>query len=316
MPAYDPADSGSLSFFQQVFEHELGHEFGLGDMPAPNNDPCLQTPGASIMNGYCGTNDSAGILPSTVTPCDDDEVTQNMGCHQPIGGCPLGYYWDDFFCECFAINPPPDPDPCGGQCTCGAECMPNGECGPYPVECSPIILAVGPSSNYQLTSAAGGVLFDLNADGISEPLAWTRAGDPVAFLVLDRNGNGKIDDGSELFGNHSVLPSGQPATNGFEALAYYDQHSGNGDGVVDSRDAIWASLRLWIDWIHDGISQAGELYRLEDWLIWSISLHFQTVSRRDGYGNVYRLRAPCQVGQQTRFAYDLYFSMKPQKRPN
>jgi hypothetical protein len=317
-PAYDPADFDSLQFFQRVFEHEFGHEVGcLNDMLAPNDDPCLQTPGASIMNGYCGTNDSGGILPSSITPCDNDEVNQIQSCHQPVGGCLPGYYWDEFFCDCiYSGPPPPPPEPCGGLCTCGAECMPNGQCGPLPDGCSPIIIAVGQSSNYQLTSAAEGVLFDMNADGIAEPMAWTRAGEPVAFLVLDRNGNGRIDNGGELFGNHSVLPSGQPVTNGFEALAYYDQHSGNGDGVVDSRDGIWASLRLWIDWNHDGISQEGELYRMEDWLISSVSLQFQTVNRRDGYGNVYRLRAPCQLGQRTRFGYDVYFSMKPQKRPN
>jgi hypothetical protein len=156
----------------------------------------------------------------------------------------------------------------------------------------------------------------MNADGIAEPMAWTRAGDPVAFLVLDQNGNGKIDNGAELFGNHSVLPSGQPVTNGFEALAYYDQHWGNGDGTINSRDAIWTALRLWIDWNHDGRSQGGELYRLEDWQLSSISVQFRTVYRQDGYGNVYRLMAPCQLGPHTRFGYDVYFSMRPQKRPN
>jgi hypothetical protein len=156
----------------------------------------------------------------------------------------------------------------------------------------------------------------MNADGIREPTAWTQAGDPIAFLVLDRNGNGNIDDGTELFGNHSVVPSGQPVTNGFDALAYYDQHAGNGDGVVDSRDGIWSSLRLWIDWNHDGSTQNGELFALEDWQLSSISLQFQIVSRQDGYGNVFRLKAPCRVGAQVRFAYDVYFSMKPQKRPD
>lgn len=122
--------------------------------------------------------------------------------------------------------------------------MPNGECGPPTIECNPIIIAVGQGSNYQLTSPSGGVFFNLNADGIKEKMAWTQAGDLVAFLVLDRNGNGNIDDGTELFGNHSVVPSGQPVTNGFEALAWYDLNTGNGDGVIDSRDAIWSSLRL------------------------------------------------------------------------
>jgi hypothetical protein len=186
----------------------------------------------------------------------------------------------------------------------------------YTFECSPIIIAVGQSSNYQFTSTAGGVWFDLNADGIKERMAWTQADDPVAFLVLDRNGNGSIDDGTELFGNHSVVPSGQPVTNGFEALAWYDQNMGNGDGKIDSQDAIWSSLRLWIDWNHDGSSQSGELYPLDQWQLSSISLQFQTIGRQDGYGNMFRLKAPCQLGNKTRFGYDVYFSMKPQKRPD
>lgn len=167
-----------------------------------------------------------------------------------------------------------------------------------------------------MTSPEAGVFFDINADGILERMSWTQASDPVAFLVLDQNGNGLIDNGTELFGNHSVLPSGQPVTNGFEALAFYDRNNGNGDGVVDSRDGIWSSLRLWIDWNHDGITQSGELYRLEDWQLSSIALRLQTINRQDGYGNVYRLMAPCQLGPQTRFGYDVFFSMKPQKRPN
>lgn len=222
----------------------------------------------------------------------------------------LGETWDYLYTDCSGSG-----DPCGGQCTCGAECW-QGECGPPTIECSPIIIAVAQSSNYQLTSPAGGVDFDLNGDGIKERMAWTLPSDPVAFLVLDRNGNGTIDDGTELFGNHSVVPSGQAVTNGFEALAWYDQNNGNGDGVIDSRDAIWPFLRLWIDWNHDGVTQSGELYPLEQWQLSSISLQFQTINRQDGYGNMYRLKAPCKVGQQTRFGYDVYFTMKPQKRPN
>jgi len=176
---------------------------------------------------------------------------------------------------------------------------------------------VGPSSNYQLTSPQAGVWFDLNGDGIADHVSWTKPGDSVAFLVLDGNGNGQIDNGAELFGNHSILPSGQPVTNGFEALAFYDKPSigGNGDGQIDSRDSIWSALRLWIDWNHDGISQSGEMYRMEDWQVSSFSLQFQTIQRTDAYGNVFRLKAPCRVGQSQRFAYDVFFSAKPQRRP-
>lgn len=221
----------------------------------------------------------------------------------------LGETWDYLYTDCSA-------DPCGGQCTCGAECMPSGECGPPTIECSPIIIAVGDNSAYRLTSADQGVLFDMNGDGIRERMSWTHAGDPIAFLVLDRNGNGNIDDGTELFGNHSALPSGQPAINGFEALAYYDQNQGNGDGMIDSQDGVWSSLRLWIDWNHDALTQSGELYTLEQWQLSSISLQYRTTNRTDQYGNVFRLKAPCELGGTARSGYDVYFNLKPQMRRN
>jgi hypothetical protein len=153
---------------------------------------------------------------------------------------------------------------------------------------------------------------------VLDRIAWTQANDPVAFLVLDRNGNGQMDNGAELFGNHSIIPSGQPVTNGFEALAYYDraEYGGNHDNQIDSQDAVWPSLRLWVDWNHDGLSQPNELSPLASWQLSSISLAFQTISRSDGFGNVFRLKAPCQLGPTKRFAYDVFFSAKPQKRPN
>lgn len=181
--------------------------------------------------------------------------------------------------------------------------------------CSPIIIAVGQSADVQLTSAQGGVWFDLEGTRVKQRVAWTRAGDPVAFLVLDRSGNGVIDNGSELFGNHTYLPDGQVAPNGFFALAASDrpENRGNGDGVVDGRDAIWSQLRLWID-CHTGSSEANELYRLEDFRLTQISLDYQATNQQDAFGNVFRLKAPCTLQGRVRFGYDVFFTARPPKK--
>ncbi|MFN3296889.1 MAG: RTX toxin, partial [Caldimonas sp.] len=90
------------------------------------------------------------------------------------------------------------------------------------------------------------ILFDHNADGIRTGTGWLRGDD--AWLALDRNGNGVIDSGRELFGVDTLITdtNGQTRTarDGFEALRSVDS---NGDGVFDPNDEAFSQVRLWRD---------------------------------------------------------------------
>lgn len=169
---------------------------------------------------------------------------------------------------------------------------------------SPVIIDVA-GDGFRLTDAAGGVDFDLNGDGHAERLSWTSANGDDAWLVLDRNGNGLIDSGDELFGNFTPQPA-STSLNGFKALAVLDA---NGDGWISATDPSYAQLRLWSDSNHDGKSQESELRTLAAAGLLRLSLDVKESQRRDAFGNRFKYRAKIDTASARDagpFAYDVY----------
>lgn len=181
------------------------------------------------------------------------------------------------------------------------------------VQGSPIIIDTE-HEGFQLTSAADGVIFDIIGDGRPLQIAWTQAASGNAFLALDRNRNGKIDTGKELFGNITQQPT-SPDPNGFLALAEFDkrENGGNGDGIIDKRDAVFSHLLLWIDENHDGVSEPNELHSLLELGVYSLALNYTESGRTDQFGNRFQYRAAVNpnvaggASRDGRVAYDVFF---------
>ena len=152
---------------------------------------------------------------------------------------------------------------------------------------------------FETVSADSGVYFDEDAKNLVEKTAWVSPDD--ALLAIDINGNGIIDDGTELFGNSTKMPDGSNATGGFKALSQYDSNS---DGVIDEKDSAYDKILVWRDINGDGISHKSELYHLRDLGIKSISLNVSQESGRNVSKVIYNDGSESKVGE---FIFDAHY---------
>jgi hypothetical protein len=166
---------------------------------------------------------------------------------------------------------------------------------------------------YRLTGAESPVTFDFFATGQPIQMGWTAPQADEAFLCLDRDHSGTIEDGTELFGNAARLMDGTRADHGFEVLLELDD---NHDFVIDVRDSIWPELLLWRDLNHDAVSQSDEMSRLDGSGVAAIGLDYHWSGRVDPSGNALHYQSKVWIGEAGRHPtprplYDVFFVRVP-----
>jgi hypothetical protein len=167
---------------------------------------------------------------------------------------------------------------------------------------TPIVLDLN-GNGITTLAMVDGVQFDLLASGQPVQTGWVAPTD--GLLVRDLSGDGLINNGTELFGNATVLADGSTASDGYQALAELDS---NHDGVISAADAAYSQLGVWVDANSDGISEAGEVQRLVALGITEISVTAQITSTQD-HGNTIGLTSSYQTADGvSHLAGDVWFA--------
>ena len=178
-----------------------------------------------------------------------------------------------------------------------------------PEDVDPIIIDLN-KNGITSTKLNNTTYFDHDNNNFKEASSWIDKGD--AFLALDKNSNGLIDNGNELFGNHTISntrfgeqeANNDTSINGYEALKAYDL---NGDNVIDSKDEIYDKLLLWKDSNKNAITDKGELIKLKDSGIVSIDLNYKNTNT-DEKGNTIKQSSTVTFEDgSTTIANDVWF---------
>ncbi len=253
-----PKLCNSEQLMTDTISHELGHLLGLADQYDPS---CS----GHIMGQRTYTSGGA-YVDRSVRPeeCQKVAETNKTPAEQYAGEC--------------AANP--------------SICSPDNQCGYIPEysHCSPIVLDLG-RDGFKFSGPDQPVSFDIDADTVKEKICWIGPRTNEVFLAMDRNGNGWIDDGSELFGDSTPFLNGEPAQNGYQVLFELDLARGNGNGFLDRGDLDFERLLLWHDWNRDGKSQPWELTPVSATDIYAIAVEYSVSLERDQHGNSLRFRS-------------------------
>lgn len=307
--SYSPYCTTAGSIRTQVIQHDCTSGGG------GNGGECVSNAGKSCAQDACG--EACGTLSCDGSSCDESDCsatccsgdTGTTGCWTDSCGNPCGAVTCNGSCDysdcdnsCGGGGGGGSGDPCAD---CAYECLDffgMYECEDYG---DPVLIDLS-GDGFLMTSAQNGVAFDFFGTGKSVRISWTAPTVRNGWLALDRNGNGKIDNGQELFGNATFQPGAAAQRLGFKALAIYDtpQFGGNGDGVISGKDFIFSKLRVWVDMNHNGLTEPGELITLQQAGIQSISLDYHDAHYTDAEGNQFRYRARVSFTDQKLNAKD------------